>query len=75
MAPVVSGLAALIRARFPTLTGTQVMQRIESGRAHPPDGIRSSATARSMPWLRSAATDSAGRYRNELDPPGGGAGP
>lgn len=23
---------------------------------HPPDGIRSSATARSMPWLRSAAT-------------------
>jgi membrane-anchored mycosin MYCP len=29
-APVVSGLAALIRARFPTLTARQVMQRIES---------------------------------------------
>ena len=29
-APVVSGLAALIRARFPTLTARQVMQRIEA---------------------------------------------
>ena len=29
-APVVSGLAALIRARFPTLTARQVMQRIET---------------------------------------------
>jgi membrane-anchored mycosin MYCP len=34
-APVVSGLAALIRARFPTWTARQVMQRIEST-AHPP---------------------------------------
>lgn len=37
-APVVSGLAALIRARFPTLTARQVMQRIESTAHHPPAG-------------------------------------
>jgi membrane-anchored mycosin MYCP len=37
-APVVSGLAALIRARFPTLTARQVMQRIESTARHPPAG-------------------------------------
>jgi membrane-anchored mycosin MYCP len=35
-APVVSGLAALIRARFPTWTARQVMQRIESTTHHPP---------------------------------------
>jgi membrane-anchored mycosin MYCP len=37
-APVVSGLAALIRARFPSLTARQVMQRIESTAHHPPAG-------------------------------------
>ena len=37
-APVVSGLAALIRARFPGLTARQVMQRIESTAHHPPAG-------------------------------------
>jgi membrane-anchored mycosin MYCP len=37
-APLVSGLAALIRARFPTLTARQVMQRIESTAHHPPSG-------------------------------------
>jgi membrane-anchored mycosin MYCP len=36
--PVVSGLAALIRARFPTLTARQVMQRIEATAHHPPAG-------------------------------------
>jgi membrane-anchored mycosin MYCP len=35
---VVSGLAALIRARFPALTARQVMQRIESTAHHPPAG-------------------------------------
>jgi membrane-anchored mycosin MYCP len=35
--PVVSGLAALIRARFPEFTARQVMQRIE-GTAQPPPG-------------------------------------
>ncbi|ORB94544.1 type VII secretion-associated serine protease mycosin, partial [Mycobacterium persicum] len=37
-APVVSGLAALIRARFPALTARQVMQRITSTAHHPPAG-------------------------------------
>jgi membrane-anchored mycosin MYCP len=37
-APVVSGLAALIRARFPALTAREVMQRIESTAHHPPAG-------------------------------------
>ncbi len=37
-APVVSGLAALIRARYPTWTARQVMQRIESTAHHPPAG-------------------------------------
>ncbi|MEE2854538.1 MAG: type VII secretion-associated serine protease mycosin [Actinomycetota bacterium] len=37
-APLVSGLAALIRARFPALTARQVMQRIETTAHHPPAG-------------------------------------
>jgi membrane-anchored mycosin MYCP len=37
-APVVSGLVALIRSRFPGLTPRQVMQRIESTAHHPPAG-------------------------------------
>ncbi|GFG73056.1 mycosin-4 [Mycobacterium botniense] len=37
-APVVSGLAALIRARFPSLTARQVMQRIKATAHHPPGG-------------------------------------
>jgi membrane-anchored mycosin MYCP len=37
-APVVSGIAALIRSRFPTMTARQVMQRIKTTAHHPPDG-------------------------------------
>jgi membrane-anchored mycosin MYCP len=37
-APVVSGLAALIRSRFPMLTARQVMQRIEATAHRPPGG-------------------------------------
>jgi membrane-anchored mycosin MYCP len=37
-APVVSGLAALIRARFPALSAREVMRRIESTAHHPPAG-------------------------------------
>jgi membrane-anchored mycosin MYCP len=36
--PVVSALAALIRARFPAMTARQVIQRIESTAHHPPAG-------------------------------------
>ena len=37
-APVVSGLAALIRARFPNWSARQVTQRIQSTAHHPPPG-------------------------------------
>lgn len=37
-APVVTGLAALVRARFPALTARQVMQRIEDTAHHRPGG-------------------------------------
>lgn len=37
-APVVSGVAALIRSRFPSLTARQVMQRIRTTAHHPPGG-------------------------------------
>lgn len=37
-APVVSGLAALVRARHPALTARQVMKRIEATAHHPPAG-------------------------------------
>lgn len=37
-APVVSGLAALIRSRFPAFTARQVMRRIETTAHHPPAG-------------------------------------
>lgn len=37
-APVVSGLAALVRSRFPALTPRQVMHRIEATAHHPPGG-------------------------------------
>ena len=37
-APVVSGIAALIRSRFPELTARQVMQRIETTAHHPARG-------------------------------------
>ncbi|WP_369828196.1 type VII secretion-associated serine protease mycosin [Mycobacterium sp. E1214] len=37
-APLVSGLAALVRARFPALTARQVMQRLESTAHHPAGG-------------------------------------
>ena len=37
-APVVSGLAALVRSRFPTWTARQVMQRIKATAHHPAAG-------------------------------------
>jgi membrane-anchored mycosin MYCP len=37
-APIVTGVAALIRSRFPALTARQVMKRLESTAHHPPAG-------------------------------------
>jgi membrane-anchored mycosin MYCP len=57
-APVVSGLAALIRARFPTLTARQVMQRIESTARHPPAGWDPFVGNGTVDALAAVSTDS-----------------
>jgi membrane-anchored mycosin MYCP len=57
-APVVSGLAALIRARFPTMTARQVMQRIESTAHHPPAGWDSVVGNGTIDALAAVSTDS-----------------
>jgi len=58
-APVVSGLAALIRARFPALTARQVMQRIESTAHHPPAGWDPLVGHGTVDALAAVSTDSA----------------
>ncbi|MGO9151727.1 type VII secretion-associated serine protease mycosin [Mycobacterium sp.] len=58
-APVVSGLAALIRARFPTWTARQVMQRIESTAHHPPAGWDPFVGNGTVDALAAVSTDSA----------------
>ena len=57
-APVVSGLAALIRARFPTWTARQVMQRIESTAHHPPAGWDPFVGNGTVDALAAVSTDS-----------------
>jgi membrane-anchored mycosin MYCP len=57
-APVVSGLAALIRARFPTMTARQVMQRIESTAHHPPAGWDPIVGNGTVDALAAVSTDS-----------------
>jgi membrane-anchored mycosin MYCP len=58
-APVVSGLAALIRARFPALTARQVMQRIEDTAHHPPGGWDPFVGNGIIDALAAVSTDSA----------------
>jgi membrane-anchored mycosin MYCP len=56
-APVVSGLAALIRSRFPQLTARQVMQRI-TATAHHPSGRRDPRVgAGPVDFLAAVSTD------------------
>ncbi|WP_420914728.1 type VII secretion-associated serine protease mycosin [Mycobacterium paraense] len=57
-APVVSGLAALIRARFPAFTARQVMQRIESTAHHPPEGWDPLVGNGTVDALAAVSTDS-----------------
>jgi membrane-anchored mycosin MYCP len=57
-APIVSGLAALIRARFPTMTARQVMQRIESTAHHPPAGWDPVVGNGTIDALAAVSTDS-----------------
>ena len=63
-APVVSGLAALIRARFPTLTARQVMQRIESTAHHPPAGWDPLVGNGTVDALAAVSTDTAPSARH-----------
>ncbi len=56
-APVVSGLAALIRSRFPKLTARQVMQRIQATAHHPPGGWDPLVGAGVVDFLAAVSTD------------------
>lgn len=67
-APVVSGLAALIRARFPGLTARQVMRRIESTAHHPPGGRDPLVGEGSIDALAAVSTDPAPPAHGGADP-------
>jgi membrane-anchored mycosin MYCP len=56
-APVVAGLAALIRSRFPTWTARQVMQRIKATAHHPPRGWDPLVGAGLVDMLAAVSTD------------------
>jgi membrane-anchored mycosin MYCP len=56
-APVVSGLAALIRSRFPKMTARQVMRRIEATAHHPPGGWDPLVGAGVVDFLAAISTD------------------
>lgn len=57
-APVVSGLAALIRSRFPTWSARRVMQRIKATAHHPPGGWNNRTGAGRVDFLAAVSTDS-----------------
>ncbi len=68
-APVVSGLAALIRARFPALTARKVMQRIESTAHRPPAGWDPLVGNGTVDALVAVSTDSTPATTSESHPP------
>jgi membrane-anchored mycosin MYCP len=57
-APVVSGLAALVRSRFPTWTARQVMRRIKATAHHPSGGSDPRVGAGVVDFLAAVSTDS-----------------
>jgi membrane-anchored mycosin MYCP len=57
-APVVSGLVALVRSRFPTWTARQVMQRIKATAHHPAGGWDPRVGAGMVDFLAAVSTDS-----------------
>jgi membrane-anchored mycosin MYCP len=57
-APVVSGLAALVRSRFPTWTARQVMRRIKATAHHPAGGSDPRVGAGVVDFLAAVSTDS-----------------
>ncbi len=71
-APFASGLAAMVRARFPALTARQVMQRIASTAHHPPAGRDPFVGNGTVDALAAVSTDSipqAGTGRPEKPSP------
>jgi membrane-anchored mycosin MYCP len=68
-APVVSGLAALIRARFPALTARQVMERIETTAHHPPAGWDSLVGNGTIDPLAAVSTGTGPPARAPAPPP------
>ena len=68
-APVVSGLAALIRARFPALTARQVVQRIESTAHHPPAGWNPLVGNGTVDALAAVSTDASSPGNVAKPPP------
>lgn len=68
-APVVSGLAALIRARFPALTARQVMQRIETTAHHPPAGWDPLVGNGTIDPLAAVSTGTSPAADNPVPPP------
>jgi len=56
-APVVSGLAALIRSRFPKLSARQVIQRIKATAHHPPGGWDPRVGTGVVDFLAAVSTD------------------
>ena len=56
-APIVSGLAALVRSRFPLWTARQVMQRIKATAHHPPGGWDPRVGAGLVDLLAAISTD------------------
>ncbi|HEY0227576.1 MAG TPA: S8 family serine peptidase, partial [Mycobacterium sp.] len=68
-APIVSGLAALMRARFPALSARQVMQRIESTAHHPPGGWDPFVGNGAVDLLAAVSTDPMPPADNRKPPP------
>jgi membrane-anchored mycosin MYCP len=68
-APIVSGLAALVRARFPALTARQVMQRIESTAHHPSGGWNPFVGNGTVDALAAVSTDSSAPGNIAQQPP------
>ncbi|MCV7199735.1 type VII secretion-associated serine protease mycosin [Mycobacterium angelicum] len=68
-APVVSGLAALIRSRFPSLTARQVMQRIESTAHHPSAGWDPLVGCGTVDILAAVSTDPGPKPQQPHDVP------
>jgi membrane-anchored mycosin MYCP len=68
-APVVSGLAALIRARFPALTARQVMRRVESTAHRPPAGWDPLVGNGTVDALVAVSTDSTPATTSKSHPP------